>query len=58
LLAAALYSPLWTSSVSSFLDFDIALAGFVLLVAWRAAPLLVVILGALCGMGLSLSGYT
>jgi chromate transporter len=57
LLAAALYSPLWTSSVESLLDFDIALAGFVLLVAWRAAPLLVVILGAVCGMGLSLSGY-
>jgi chromate transporter len=56
LLAAALYNPLWTSSVKSILDFDIALAGFVLLVAWRASPWLVVILGALCGMGLSVVG--
>ena len=36
-------------------DFAIALAGFVLLVAWRAPPLLVVGLGALGGMLLALA---
>jgi chromate transporter len=46
-LGAALYSPLWTSSVMTAADFGIALGGFVLLTAWRAPPLLVVILSAL-----------
>jgi chromate transporter len=47
LLAAALYSPVWTSSVLTPLDFGLALVGFVLLTAWRAAPLLVVCITAL-----------
>jgi chromate transporter len=50
LLGAALYNPLWISSVKSSVDFAIALTGFILLVAWRAPPLLVVILGALAGV--------
>lgn len=33
-----------------------ALLGFVLLVVWRAAPLLVVTLGALAGLALTLLG--
>jgi len=33
-----------------------ALLGFVLLVVWRAAPLLVVTLGALAGLALKLLG--
>jgi hypothetical protein len=41
LLAAALYNPLWTSSVRIPGDFGLALVGFVLLSAWRAPPLLV-----------------
>ncbi len=53
LLGAALYNPLWTSSVNSSGDFALALAGFVLLTAWRAPPLIVVILGALGGIALA-----
>jgi len=44
ILGAALYTPVWTSSVRSGADFGLALAGFVLLSAWRSSPLLVVIL--------------
>src|SRR5580698_5276310 len=50
LLGAALYSPLWTSSVKSAGDFAIALLGFVLLTAWRTPPWVIVILGALGGV--------
>jgi chromate transporter len=53
LLGAALYDPLWVSSVRSAGDFAVALAGFVLLTAWRMPPLIVVILGALAGVFLS-----
>jgi chromate transporter len=56
LLGAALYNPLWVSSVGSAGDFAIALTGFVLLTAWRASPLLVVILGALGGITLAQLG--
>jgi len=50
LLGAALYNPLWVSSVASSGDLILALIGFVLLTAWRAPPLLIVILGALGGI--------
>jgi chromate transporter len=50
LLGAALYNPLWISSVKSGRDLAVALVGFVLLTAWRAPPLIVVILGALGGV--------
>jgi len=53
LLGAALYNPVWTSAVRGPIDFAIAAAGFVLLVAWRAPPLLVVGLSALAGLGLT-----
>jgi chromate transporter len=53
LLGAALYSPVWTSSVNTAADFGVALIGFVLLTAWRAPPLLVVIMGALAGIALA-----
>jgi len=49
LLGAALYNPLWVTSVKTPGDFGIALAGFVLLTVWRAPPVLVVIVGALGG---------
>jgi chromate transporter len=49
LLGAALYNPVWSSSVKSQGDFAIALAGFVLLTVWRAPPLVVVALSALSG---------
>jgi chromate transporter len=50
LLGAALYSPIWTSSVTTPIDFAIALGGFVLLTVWRAPPVVVVALGALAGL--------
>jgi chromate transporter len=53
LLGAALYNPVWTSAVQGPADFAIAAAAFVLLVAWRAPPLLVVMLVAIAGAGLS-----
>jgi chromate transporter len=53
LLGAALYSLLWVNSVRSLGDFALTLIGFVLLTAWRAPPLVVVILGALGGIALA-----
>jgi chromate transporter len=50
LLAAALYTPLWTSSVMTTLDFGLALLGFVLLTVWRTPPLIVVLVTALGAM--------
>ena len=55
-LGAALYNPVWTSSVKTSGDFGVALLGFVLLTVWRVPPLAVVILGALGGIGLTLLG--
>ncbi len=54
LLGAALYNPVWTSSVKSPGDFGIAFLGFVLLTVWRAPPLLVVVVSALGGIVLAL----
>ncbi len=50
LLGAALYNPVWTTTVHGPRDFGIALVGFVLLTAWRAPPLLVVAFSALAGV--------
>ena len=55
LLAAALYNPVWTSSVNTRGDFAVALVAFVLLMVWRAPPLLVVIVSALGGAALALA---
>jgi chromate transporter len=55
LLGAALYNPVWTTSVKTSADFVIALVGFVLLVAWRAPPLVVVIVSALGGVVLAVA---
>jgi chromate transporter len=55
LLGAALYNPVWTSSVKTPGDFGIALLGVVLLTAWRAPPLLVVVVSALGGIALALA---
>jgi chromate transporter len=54
LLGAALYDPVWTSSVETPGDFAIALVGFVLLTAWRAPPLIVVLVSAGAGIALAL----
>ncbi len=56
LLGAALYNPVWTSSVKTPADFAIALVGFVLLLVWRAPPLLVVVVSAAGGIALALAG--
>jgi chromate transporter len=50
LLGAALYNPVWTSSVQAPGDFAVALVGFVLLTAWRAPPLVVVVVSAIGGV--------
>ena len=52
LLGVALYNPVWTSAISTPVDFVFATAAFVLLVAWRAPPLAVVILCAAGGAAL------
>ncbi|PMS16627.1 chromate ion family chromate transporter [Trinickia dabaoshanensis] len=51
LLAAALYSPVWTSAVHGPADFAIAAAGLLLLVRWKTPPLAVVALCAAAGIG-------
>ncbi|HLZ00887.1 MAG TPA: chromate efflux transporter [Bradyrhizobium sp.] len=54
LLGAALYNPVWTTSVKTSGDFAIALVSFVLLVAWRAPPLVAVLFSACGGIALAL----
>ena len=54
LLALALYDPLWTGTIHRPADFILASLCFVLLVAWRTSPLVVVVLGAVGGAGLAL----
>jgi chromate transporter len=49
LLGAALYSPIWTSAVQRPQDFAVALIGFILLVGWKAPPVVVVAVSALGG---------
>ena len=53
LLGAALYNPVWTTTVHSPRDFGIALVGFVLLVGWRAPPLVVVTFSAAAGTAMA-----
>lgn len=45
-LGAALYNPVWTSSVLGPVDFALALSGFLLLVVWKTSPWIVVVLMA------------
>ncbi|MGD9882268.1 MAG: chromate efflux transporter [Reyranella sp.] len=54
LLLAALYNPVWTSAIDGPADFAIAVVALLLLVSWKAAPWLVVILGALAATGVGL----
>ncbi len=53
LLGAALYNPVWTTSVIAPGDFGVALVGFVLLTVWQAPPLLVVAVSAIGGIALA-----
>jgi chromate transporter len=55
LLGAALYSPIWTSAVQGPQDFAVALVAFILLVGWKAPPVIVVAVSALSGAVFSLS---
>jgi len=57
LLGAALYDPVWTTSVKRPGDFGIALVGFVLLTVWKAPPLIVVAVSALGGVALAFQGH-
>jgi chromate transporter len=54
LLLAALYQPVWTSTIKNAYDFLFALAAFGLLVFWKLPPWTVVLLAALVGGLLSL----
>ncbi|BDX00627.1 chromate efflux transporter [Maricaulis maris] len=49
ILGAALYDPVFTSAVTGFPEFTLALSCFVLLVSWKCPPWLVVLLGAAGG---------
>lgn len=54
ILGAALYSPLWISSVRNAGDASMVMVGFLLLTAWRTPPIVVVIMGAIAGLLLSI----
>ncbi len=56
ILGAALYSPVFTSAVTDLREFALALGCFVLLMAWKSPPWLVVIAAALGGAALALAG--
>ena len=53
ILAAALYVPLWTTSVKTAADLGVVVAGFALLTVWRVAPLLVVLASALAALAIA-----
>lgn len=53
ILAAALYSPVWTSAVIQPYDFAVAAVGFLLLTVWKAPPWAVVVTMSVAGMGLA-----
>lgn len=54
ILIAALYQPIWTSSILSPIDFALAAILFSMLVYWKLPPWIIVIAGALGGMLISL----
>ncbi|MET0484344.1 MAG: chromate efflux transporter [Candidatus Rokuibacteriota bacterium] len=58
LLLAALYDPVWSSAIKSPADFALALVAFGLLVFWRLAPWLVVLIAAVAGAVLARGGFT
>jgi chromate transporter len=55
ILGAALYSPVFTGGIGGAADFALALACFVLLVAWKTPPWIVVLVAAGGGMALALA---
>lgn len=50
LLAAALYDPLWTSSILKPLDLGLALLALAALMRWKLPPWLVVLAGGAVGL--------
>jgi chromate transporter len=58
LLGAALYNPVWTTSVKGPGDFGLALVGFMLLTVWQAPPLVVVAVTAVGGVVLAIAGLS
>lgn len=56
LLLAALYTPVWTSTVTSAAGFAFGLVAFLLLAVWSVAPWIVVIAGALAAWLLGAAG--
>lgn len=55
ILAAALYSPVWTSAILNRRDFAVVAVGFVLLANWKVPPWIVVILLAIAGVALQIA---
>jgi chromate transporter len=55
-LLAALYTPVWTSSVHSPAGFGLALSAFLTLTFWAVSPWIVVVAGALVAAGLGAVG--
>ncbi|MBD7908514.1 chromate transporter [Sporosarcina gallistercoris] len=53
ILIAALYTPIWTSSVLQPTDFALAAVLFTMLAYWKLSPWMVVVAGAVGGMVLS-----
>lgn len=54
ILGTALYSPVFTNAIGDERDFALALACFVLLIAWKTPPWMVVMVAAVGGVGLAL----
>jgi chromate transporter len=50
ILGAALYDPVFTSAIIGPYQFALALTSFVLLMAWKAAPWIVVLVAAAGGV--------
>lgn len=50
ILAAALFQPIWTSTIRTPLDFSIALLAFASLVLWRVPAWLVVVATGIAGI--------
>ena len=58
LLGAALYDPVWTAAVHAPIHVAFVLVAFLLLELWKVPPWLVVIIGAIAGIGLELAGQS
>lgn len=52
ILIAALYSPIWTSSILEVKDFALAVILFSMLSYWKLPPWIIVVTGAVAGLGL------